>query len=59
MLTVNYTDGTAETYASPEDAADGISETVVDCDFAIGVKNIESSDGARYVYSFTVDVRRA
>ncbi len=59
MLTVHYTDGNTEFYDDVEEAADGISETVVGCDFAVGVEKIDSDDGKRYVYSFTVNVREA
>jgi len=58
MLTVHYTDGTSQVYTSEEEASDGISETVVDTDFAVAVEKITSNDGARYVYSFLVKVSK-
>ena len=40
MLTVLYTDGSVETYKTPEEASEGVSDTILGCDFAVSVESI-------------------
>jgi len=40
MLTVHYTDGSTEKYATPEEASEGVGDTILGCDFAVSVESI-------------------
>lgn len=44
-ITVYYTDGHADIFSTLPDAQRGIEETVLGCDFATNVENIEVEDG--------------
>jgi len=59
MFTVHYTDDCQEeTYATIEEAQAGIEETVLGCDFAVGVESVTDSDGKEYgcTWSVTLEV---
>ena len=44
-ITVHYSDGSTETYGSIRDAERGIQETVLGCNFATTVEDIQVGDG--------------
>jgi hypothetical protein len=56
MLTVYYSDGSQETYDTPEKAQKEIEETVFGCDFAVTVDSIDSDDGQEYGCTWSVKV---
>jgi len=54
VITVHYTDGSTARFNNRAEAEEGISETVIGCDFAVGVESIESDDDLDYSCNYSI-----
>ena len=56
MIHVTYSDGQQEQYGSVAEAEQGIAETVLGCDFAITVDDVQVDDGPDLACEWSINL---